>query len=220
MALWGRRFLLCGAGLLLALTACAGRDAAIESGPLSLADSAHPIAATPRPATPTPAPSPDATSPRVIPFEEAEAPPPPRLLIPVLGVDEAVVTVSIVNGTWNMSHLNTGIGWLESTGRAPGDSLAMAFVGHVTVSAAQRGPFARLWRAHAGDEVIYRAGGTDYVYTIREKANVSPDEVRQLYVNDGRRLLLITCTGWDYLEFSYPQRLIVEAELARESATP
>ena len=139
-----------------------------------------------------------------------------RLLIPSLQIDSAIVDIPIVDGTWDLSALGTQIGWIATTGDQPGGSLAMAFVGHVTVSAAVRGPFADLWKTQLADEVVYRVGATDYIYAIQSKYAAQPDDVRRLYANDGQRLILVTCTDWNYLSRTYSERLIVQAELVRE----
>jgi LPXTG-site transpeptidase (sortase) family protein len=141
-------------------------------------------------------------------------------MVPKLGLDEAIVPVPIVSGTWDLTQLDTQVGLLTTTGRWPGDDWAMALVGHVTVSAAQRGPFADLWKARLNDEVIYRWQGVDYVYAVSEKTNAQPDEVDRLYIPDGDGLVLVTCTDWDYLHFTYAQRLIVRATLVRREALP
>jgi len=143
---------------------------------------------------------------------------PARVIIPSLGLDEAILPIPIVDGTWDLSQLNTQVGWLTTTGERPGDGLAMVLIGHVTIRTGQSGPFGYLWRLHPGDEVIYRAGGTDYAYSILDKREVPPQEVSRLYVADGQRLLLITCADWDYLTRTYPKRLIVEAELVRQTS--
>lgn len=94
----------------------------------------------------------------------------------------------------------------------------MVLIGHVTIRTGQSGPFGYLWKLHSGDEVVYRAGDTDYTYSIRDKREVLPEEVSRLYVADGQRLLLITCADWDYVTRTYPKRLIVQAELVRQAS--
>jgi sortase (surface protein transpeptidase) len=58
------------------------------------------------------------------------------------------------------------------------------------------------------------------VYAVTEKLNARPEEVDQLYVSDGERLALVTCTDWDYIHFTYAQRLIVQAMLVRQEVAP
>ena len=138
--------------------------------------------------------------------------PAPRLIIPKLSLESDIVKVPARNGEWDLTGLGHNVGWLETTGQKPGDILAMALVGHVTVTAADMGPFADLWKLHLDDEVIYRTEDTDYVYRVKYKIDASPGETWRLYVKDSRQLLLVTCTGWDYAAWNYSQRLIVGAE--------
>jgi LPXTG-site transpeptidase (sortase) family protein len=163
--------------------------------------------------TATPAPFPRPSSEHL-----AQDSAPARVIIPSLEVDEAIISIPIVNGAWDLSQLTTQVGWLTTTGERPGDGLAMVLIGHVTIRTGQSGPFGYLWKLHSGDEVVYRAGGTDYTYSIRDKREVLPEEVSRLYVADGQRLLLITCADWDYLTRTYPKRLIVQAELVRQAS--
>lgn len=141
---------------------------------------------------------------------------PPRLIIPSLGVDEAVMPVFIRNGHWDMRDLGLGVGWLETTGAYPGDDLAMVLVAHLTVTAADHGPFAYLQKIKAGADVLYQADGIEYRYAVSEKGRVQPDRVSKLYVPDGQSLLLVTCTDWDFDQFVYANRLMVRAVLVEQ----
>jgi len=140
-------------------------------------------------------------------------------MIPSLGLNESIVTIPVVNGDWDISQLGTHIGWLSTTGSHPGDALAMAFIGHYTIAAATKGALGDLWHARPGDLVIYETGGLEYLYTITSMKTVAPSAVGQLYVNDGRQLLLVTCANWDYLEFRYTNRLVVQAQWVRPERT-
>lgn len=143
-------------------------------------------------------------------------PSPPHLMIPSIGLVEPIVTIPVVNGNWDISQLDTNIGWLSTTGSRPGDTLAMAFIGHYTISAARKGALADLWHTQLEDQVIYESGGMEYVYAIKSMQTIAPSEVKKLYVNDGRRLLLVTCANWDYLQLRYSNRLLVQAQLVRQ----
>ncbi len=145
---------------------------------------------------------------------------PPRLVIPKLSLDQEIVTVPIVKGEWKLDDLGDQIGRLETTGRMPGDALAITIAGHVTTSAVHAGPFAELWRLRLGDAVIFRTGETDYVYQVYAKLSALPQATGLLYAQDGQRLMLITCGEWDYLNFDYARRLIVEAKLTDQYPTP
>ena len=145
---------------------------------------------------------------------------PSRLIIPALKLDERIVAVPVTQTGWDISRLGLHVGWLESTGVKPGDTYAMALIGHITVSAAQVGPFASLRNLQPLDEVIYRSGGSDYVYAINSIDQVKPDDVGRLFVNKGDHLLLVTCTDWNYITETYDGRLIVDAVLAKRVPSP
>jgi len=141
---------------------------------------------------------------------------PARLIIPALGVDEKIVVVPIVEGAWDISRLGVNIGRLESTGQGPDDSVAMALIGHVTVSTIENGPFADLWTLQPLTELIYRSNGTDYVYSIQSADEIKPEDVSRLYVNRADHLLLVTCTDWNYITETYDGRLLVDAVLVKQ----
>jgi len=182
---------------------------------------------TPAPPTPLPVsasatpPEPAAAAPRLEPTTAPTEPPPmpsptpaepPRLLIPELKLDRDVTRVGIADGTWDLTGLDDQVGWLSTTGRHPGDNLAVVLVGHVTTGPGQYGPFAGLGTLAYNTELVYRYGGQDYVYAVRGQRRVDLSDVQQLYVPDGRQLLLVTCSDWNYLAALYTQRLIVTAE--------
>jgi LPXTG-site transpeptidase (sortase) family protein len=184
-----------------------------------------PVALTPVVISQTETPSPTVTPPQpatATPTAIATTPPglPPHLIIPALDLDREVVTVPVRKGNWDLTGLGQNVGWLETTGQKPGDALAMVFAGHVTVTAVQPGPFADLWKLAIDAPVIYRWGGTDYVYTVKYKLSASPNDVRRLYVEDKQALLLVTCSEWDYTAFDYAKRLIVVAQAASPTPTP
>src|SRR5574341_724758 len=96
----------------------------------STATTVHPSPATATPtethtATPAPLPRPSSE-----PLAQDIAP--ARVIIPSLGVDEAIIPIPIVDGAWDLSQLTTQVGWLISTGERPGEGLAMVLIGHVT----------------------------------------------------------------------------------------
>lgn len=145
---------------------------------------------------------------------------PARLQIPSLGLDEVVLHIPLRAGAWDITGLGLGIGWLESTGAQPLTDLSMVFIGHLTLSATQRGPFAELQHIARGAEVIYVHAGEAFVYTVREKGRMTTDAVERVYRPDGRSLLLVTCTDWDFDSNEYAKRLLVRAELTERRLAP
>ena len=144
---------------------------------------------------------------------------PPRseaqMLIPSLNVNEKIVTVPIKDGEWDISRLSRNIGWLVMTGDNPNSEYAMTFIGHVTVSSIEKGPFADLYKIKPLSEIIYRNGGVDFVYVVETLMPVPPTEVSKLFQRKKEHLLLVTCTDYDLLTSTYKGRLLVDAVLVR-----
>jgi LPXTG-site transpeptidase (sortase) family protein len=143
-----------------------------------------------------------------------------RMLIPSLNINERVVNVPIKDGEWDISRLSGNIGWLEATGVKPDDNLAMAFIGHVTVSSVQKGPFANLWTIKPLSEIIYRNGGVDFVYTVESVSPAKPNETAKLFQRKKEHVLLVTCTDYNFLTEKYDGRLIVDAVLTQRRIAP
>ena len=143
------------------------------------------------------------------------------LIIPSLGVSQEITEVPIVNGEWMIDDLGSQVGLLDSTGTHPGDDYAMAFIGHVTRPWPEiSGPFADLILLEHGEEVIYRANGTDYVYQVERIFRANPQAVDLLYVPNGEKIVLVTCSGWDFVDREYDERLVTRAVLVRTEPSP
>jgi LPXTG-site transpeptidase (sortase) family protein len=138
---------------------------------------------------------------------------PGSLLIPKLGIDAVVVNVPLQEGMWDISSLGNQIGLLDSTGRMPGDDQAMVFIGHVTISAAEIGPFYETRFLESGDQLLYRWENIDYIYRVEEKSIISPKDVGTLFSYGGDTVLLVTCSNWSYNTQSYTNRAITRAVL-------
>jgi LPXTG-site transpeptidase (sortase) family protein len=165
-------------------------------------------------------PSTRAGAPMDLGSEQAKPPhsQPARLRIATLSVDVPVSTIPIVNGRWDLSALGVEVGWLTTTGAFPGDTLAMALVGHITTERLKRGAFADLEQIKPGDEIVVVTSDFEYVYHVRRRSRVTPEDVKALYVRDGQTLLLLTCTDWDPSGKRYANRLLVEAGLVEQRA--
>ena len=142
--------------------------------------------------------------------------PPASLTVPALGVRDApVVTLPLVDGGWDESQLGAReVGLLQSAGRWPGDELAMALAGHVTLEGEQRGPFYGLGSLRPGAQIILRVGdGRDWRYHVTGQSLLQPGDVKRIFRRDGRALLLLTCAVWDDAQHTYRYRLLIEARL-------
>ena len=141
------------------------------------------------------------------------------LVIKKLNIDKPIVPIHVKNEIWDLETLGGDIGWLETTGSYPNDDLAMVFVGHVTLPPPGGvGPFLDLGSLWPGDSVIYETPEQTYTYEVKSRSIVNPDQIEVLYRPDGSTLLLVTCTGYNPLEWSYDLRLVVEAVLVKTEA--
>lgn len=144
-----------------------------------------------------------------------------ELIIPDIEVQQAVIPIFIRDGQWDISQIGSEIGHLETTGAFPGDRLAMTFTGHVTLPWPEIvGPFADLIFLEHGEEIIYRWNGIDYVYEVERIFRADPQAVHLLYEEDGDKLILVTCSGWDASGRAYAERLVTRAVLVRQEPSP
>lgn len=219
-------------GLLGLLAGCAGPALAPPATPTARPPTALPAETAAEPALPlqlqparlAPEPSDPAAGPTPAGLflpSLLVSPAPPVLIIPDLDLSESIVPVPVTDGIWEISALGPAVGWLATTGAAPGAALAPALVGHVSLENGTRGPFGYLWRLKLAADVFYEWQGQRYHYQVDDKRTVAPEAVEALYVPDGRRLLLVTCDGWDLTRWRYTERLLVSAVLVDvETLTP
>jgi sortase (surface protein transpeptidase) len=142
--------------------------------------------------------------------------PPPRLIIEAMQLDKEIVPVPIVDGDWDLSHLDEQVGWLATTGRAPGEELAMALVAHLTLESRVPGPFSGVGQLTPDDPIVYVLNGVEYSYRVLTMRKRPASDVLSLYVPDGNRLLLVTCIDYNFLRGTYSNRLIVTAQLVSQ----
>lgn len=187
------------------------------------ADSAEPTTA---PVDPTPAPEvappADDAPPPDASFEPA---PPERLVIPAIGLDAPVETVSwsvtVQNGQevsmWDVPN-RFAAGWLKTTAQVgePGNTV---LDGHHNIAGEV---FRDLNQLKKGDSVQVWAAGQlrDYVVTLMkilpekgQPIEVRIDNARWIQPTSDERLTLVTC--WPYTNNTH--RLIVVAQPAREA---
>ncbi|MCL6511044.1 MAG: class F sortase [Anaerolineae bacterium] len=143
--------------------------------------------------------------------------PPAALSIPDLGLHDApIVLLPILDGAWDEARLGAReVGLLQTTGRWPGDALAMVLAGHVTLEGDVRGPFYGLGALRSGAPVWLKTqDGRAWVYRVVGRRLLRPDDVKAIYRRDDRRLFLLTCAAWDIQRGRYVRRLLLEAELS------
>ncbi len=131
----------------------------------------------------------------------------------------ALVTSRIINAartidSWETRYLGDAVGHLQGTAwiGEPGGNVALA--GHVTNERGEPGPFAYLFEARIGDDILVRDGEAQYRYRVSAIERVAPDAIEYVMQDGIPRLTLITCDDWDYSAQQYDSRLVVIAEPA------
>lgn len=162
----------------------------------------HPLPDAESPSEPTPEPTPSAVT---------------RLVVPKIGIDAPVVTLTVDgNGLMQSPSGPEEVGWYDFTGN-PGLGGNAVFSGHVDYRNYGPAVFWELRNLTPGDVVEVRLeDGSAYTYVV-VKANSYPanDAPIEEIVGPTPResVTLITCAGsFDYNVRQYSHRLVVRAE--------
>jgi len=76
------------------------------------------------------------------------------------------------------------------------------------------GPFVGLFGLSWGDKVIVHAWGSQYIYEVRQVAEVDSGAVYSVLKHeDSPYITLVTCRGYDEASNSYKYRVLVRAVL-------
>ncbi len=147
---------------------------------------------------PTPTPAPHAPV-RTITFPGA------RLTSPI-------INAARTRESWETRYLGDSVGHLEGTAwiGEPGGNVVLA--GHVESAFGTPGPFAYLFEAQIGDQIILGEDGRETVYVVTAIEEADPQAMEYVAQDGTPRLTLITCDNWDYEAQQYQSRLIVVAE--------
>jgi LPXTG-site transpeptidase (sortase) family protein len=138
--------------------------------------------------------------------------------IPRLGLSQMdIVEVPLSNGTWDISWLGNGAGWLQTTATPgqPGNSVITA---HVTDIYGRDGPFAQLQTLGVGDKILVQASGVVSTYLVQSVREVTPDDMSVLGDSGLPLLTLLTCAEPNYTTHTYDARLVVQALMIRQDA--
>ncbi len=129
----------------------------------------------------------------------------------------ALVTSRIINAartpqSWETRYLGDAVGHLQGTSwiGEPGGNIVLA--GHVVNERGEAGPFAHLFEAQIGDEIILLDGDQEYPYRVARIERVPPDAIEYVAQDGIPRLTLITCDDWDWQRQEYNTRLVIVAE--------
>ena len=175
---------------------------------------------TPEPSSPAPPPTTPAAAEPITTVTDPVAtglavPPPVRLRIDVLEVDDAVVTVGLeADGSLEIPG-PTEVGWYRGS-RAPGAPAGSSVLtAHVDYDG-EPGVFLELGRLELGSEIVtVDASGAERRYEVSERYQVDKDrlDTAELFRRDGPHVLtLITCGGWfDERARHYRDNIVIRA---------
>ena len=135
------------------------------------------------------------------------------LEIPSLGIAVDIVGVPETDSGWDVTWLDRNAGWLNGTSFPtwPGNSFV---TGHVWDAFDQPGPFVDLNKLQWGDKIIVHLNGSAYVFEVRSKLTVQPDDLSLIdKEEDYSWVNLMTCKEFNEETGVYDYRLIVRAVL-------
>jgi LPXTG-site transpeptidase (sortase) family protein len=136
-----------------------------------------------------------------------------RLSVPTAGILTPVVDVYLDGVSWDVSYLGSNAGHLQGTAWLDGTG-NIVLAGHVENFDGGAGVFAAIDDLRLGDPVVLSDGAQVKYYAVTEVKTVQPDDLTVLYPTDTDRITLITCDGYDFVNNSYQQRIVVIAERA------
>ncbi|NPA93288.1 MAG: sortase [Chloroflexi bacterium] len=135
------------------------------------------------------------------------------LEVPALGIQAPVQGVPLTSQGWDVSWLGDEVGWLEGSA-FPTRAGNTVLVGHVWNADNTPGVFAGLKTLGYDDLIVVHAWGQRYVYAVREKQVLRPEDVRSLWAPRSYDwLTLLTCADYDPQADTYQARLAVYAVL-------
>lgn len=131
----------------------------------------------------------------------------------------ARTTARIINAartadSWETRYLGDSVGHLEGTAWIDDPQGNVVLAGHVTDYLGRPGPFAYVFEALPGDEIILTEGDLQVRYRVTRVEHAAPEDIGYVAQDGTPRLTLITCDDWDYQTQTYASRLVLIAEPA------
>ncbi len=149
----------------------------------------------------------------VLPTPTADLSLPPRTItFPGALLTSRVIEAVRTQTSWETRYLGDSVGHLQHTSWLGGAGGNIVLAGHVETAFGEPGPFAYLFEAEIGDQVILREGELERVYRVVSIEQAAPDDISYVAQDGEERLTLITCTDWNYSDQTYLGRFIVVAE--------
>jgi LPXTG-site transpeptidase (sortase) family protein len=131
--------------------------------------------------------------------------------IPSLNVEIPIVGVPQTESGWDVTWLDGQAGWLSGTA-FPTWTGNSVLTGHVYDSNGLPGPFINIDDLEYGDTIIVHAWGQEYIYEVREMAEVDSNDTSVITQHEELPwLTLVTCRGYDPTTNSYRYRYVVRA---------
>jgi len=142
-----------------------------------------------------------------------------RIEIPDIKVNTSIVGVQIKDGGWDLSWLQSQVGWLNGTAYPTwkGNSV---LTGHVVNADGKPGVFTRLKYLEVGELIFIYNSGYRYTYQVVSNQSAEPDDPTVLEHLDKPYITLVTCDSYDVGSNSYLLRVAVRAKLVDVKATP
>jgi LPXTG-site transpeptidase (sortase) family protein len=127
--------------------------------------------------------------------------------------------VPLLNNRWDVTWLGQNAGYLEGTAFPTwqGNTVLTA---HVVTSDGLPGPFAQLENLVWGDQIIVHAFGQRYIYQVRTKSIVIPEDFSVFEHREEDWVSLLTCRSFDEASGQYLNRILVEAVLIEITPEP
>jgi len=136
-----------------------------------------------------------------------------RLEIPSIKLTANVIYLPFEDYTWDVSTLGQDIARLGSMETDRNNNLVLA--GHVTLRDGSNGPFRYLAQLKPGEPILVHTEDKSYMFTVRERLIIYPEEVNVTTDTELPQLTLITCTSWDKESLTYLRRQVIVADLEK-----
>jgi len=135
-----------------------------------------------------------------------------ELQIPSLGRSMSMVNIPRTESGWDLTWLEGQAGFLDGTAY-PTWSGNTVLTGHAFLADGMPGPFVNLDELGWGDQIIIDNDAATYVYEVRERYFVTPEDISGFKDEDIDWLTLITCYQYDEEQQKFLWRTVVRAVL-------
>lgn len=135
-----------------------------------------------------------------------------QLEIPVLDVSMPIVGVPGTESGWDITWLGENAGYLEGSAFPTWEGNTV-LTAHNYKADGKPGPFNKLETLNFGDLITIHAWNQDYIYEVRIRDIVNPDDTSLLNASEYDMITLITCKNYDESSGSYLNRVVVQAVL-------